>query len=206
MKHGHPAADRLALYAGGDLGFAAAWRLRWHVRGCPACAAEVARFRQLRRELASAAAELPPGLNWERLAAEMTGNIRVGLAAAQAIQRPAPPARAFGWRPAAAFAGAFAVICAAWWLNAPPAVTQSLARVAAKIARWETGPPQPEAGVVVEATLAGVEVRENGSALVLSSRGLRPVAVSVRTRGSAEARFVDNDTGQVTITSVYVQD
>ena len=206
MKHQHPAADRLALYAGGDLPFVEGWRVRWHVRGCAACAAEAARFAQLREQLAAASGELPEGLQWDRLAAEMTGNIRVGLAAAEAIQRPARPAAAFGWRPAAAFAAASVVITAAWLLNAPPATTQALGRAFGKIARWETGAPKPEPGVVVEATLAGVEVRENGSTLAVSNRGLRPVAVSVRTQGSAEARYIDNDTGQVTITSVYVQE
>lgn len=206
MKHEHPATDRLALYAGGDLGLVDSLRLRWHLRGCAACASEVARFTQVRREVAAQGGELPEGLNWDRLAAEMTGNIRVGLAASEAIRRPARPAASFGWRPAVAFAAASVVITAAWWLNAPPATTESLARAFSKIARWETGAPRPEPGVVVEATLAGVEVRENGSALALSNRGLRPITVSVRTQGSAEARYIDSDTGQVTITSVYVQD
>jgi hypothetical protein len=58
---------------------------------------------------------------------------------------------------------------------------------------------------VVSATSSGIELRENGSALAVSQGAARPVAVSVSTQGSASARYVDTDTGQVTITSVYVQ-
>lgn len=60
-------------------------------------------------------------------------------------------------------------------------------------------------GPVVEASATGIELRENGSALKISQGPLRPIAVSVSAQGSASARYVDAETGQVTITSVYVQ-
>ena len=58
---------------------------------------------------------------------------------------------------------------------------------------------------MVEVTPAGIKLFENGGALGVDQGGLRPVAVSVDAQGSASARYVDTDTGQVTITSVYVQ-
>ncbi len=42
-------------------------------------------LRELTGELSDMPPELPNGLNWNRLAEEMTGNIRVGLAAGEAI-------------------------------------------------------------------------------------------------------------------------
>jgi hypothetical protein len=48
-------------------------------------------------------------------------------------------------------------------------------------------------------------LRENGGAVRISQGDLRPVNVSVSAQGSASARYVDADTGQVVITSVYVQ-
>jgi hypothetical protein len=62
-----------------------------------------------------------------------------------------------------------------------------------------------ERGPVVEATSSGIELRENGSSLGVSQGAARPLAVSVSVQGSASARYVDSDTGQMTITSVYAQ-
>ncbi len=46
---------------------------------------------------------------------------------------------------------------------------------------------------------------KNGSAMGVSSSNTQPVATSVSFNGSASARYVDDDTGQVTISTVYVQ-
>jgi hypothetical protein len=62
-----------------------------------------------------------------------------------------------------------------------------------------------EASSLVQASAEGVELRENGSAMTLSQKGARPVSVSLNTQGSARANYIDVDTGQVTITTVYAQ-
>jgi hypothetical protein len=47
---------------------------------------------------------------------------------------------------------------------------------------------------------------ENGAqSLGIDQGALEPVMYSVSTQGSASARYVDEDTGQVTITATYVQ-
>jgi hypothetical protein len=46
---------------------------------------------------------------------------------------------------------------------------------------------------------------ENGGRMGIEQGGLEPVMFSVSTQGSASARYVDQDTGQVTITATYVQ-
>ena len=84
----HPALAHIALFAGGDLAGWKRWRVSRHVAHCQECRDEVQGLRDAAtqlRELADDMPELPNGLNWSRLAAEMTGNIRVGLAAGEAI-------------------------------------------------------------------------------------------------------------------------
>jgi hypothetical protein len=58
---------------------------------------------------------------------------------------------------------------------------------------------------MVGASSAGVELVENGGRMKIEQSGLQPVMYSVSTQGSASTRWVDQDTGQVTITAVYVQ-
>jgi len=96
-----------------------------------------------------------------------------------------------------------ALLAFAWWLNMPPDTTRSLGR--ALTAVWHGGAVAPERGLVVEADASGIELRENGNSLGVSQGTTRPVAVSVSVQGSASARYVNSETGQMTITSVYAQ-
>ena len=59
------------------------------------------------------------------------------------------------------------------------------------------------AGIEIRTTASGIELNENGNALtLLHTRGRqRPIFTSVP--GTLRARFVDNETGQVTINNVY---
>lgn len=199
MSNQHPFDTELALYAGGDLRGWDRIKTALHVRGCKACAESVQGYRADHEQLRASAQELPPGLNWDRLSAEMSANIRVGLAAGEcvALVSRAPATATWSWKPAAAAAGLVVVFGMAWWLNMPSRDTAILGR-AFGIAADDRGP-------VLEASSSGVEFRENGSALAVSTSDSQPVATSVSFGGSANARYVDDDTGQVTITTVYVQ-
>ena len=64
---------------------------------------------------------------------------------------------------------------------------------------------QEERGPVIEASSEGIELRKGGGALGVSQDSGKLMTVSVSTQGSASAHYVDQDTGQVTITSVYAQ-
>jgi hypothetical protein len=66
-------------------------------------------------------------------------------------------------------------------------------------------PAAVERGMVMQATSTGVELQENGRALTVLHRSSEPVALSVNTNGSVRARYVDEDTGQMTITNVYAE-
>jgi hypothetical protein len=206
----HPADTDLALYSAGDL---SRWRrpvFRLHVSRCEQCSTRVNAFRMDRQRIRDFADEMPPGLNWERLATEMTANIRVGLAAGECVApRVRRPGLSAGWRIATAAVAFSALLIGAWWLNVPEPRFSSLERAMKSIARGRNWPNvrdfgTPDRGPLVEATAAGIELRESGAALGVSSRkDARPVSVSLSVQGSARAHYIDAETGQVTITSVY---
>jgi hypothetical protein len=201
----HAAESDLALYVSGDLALWHSALVRAHLAGCGRCRGLVESYRADRARIREAVDGMPEDVDWDRLAAEMTANIRVGLAAGECVAPRPEKAVVWGWRPAAVMAGAAVLLAGAWWLNMPPAETRALDRVVRSIWHVRGGGALEERGPVVSASSSGIELRENGSALAVSQGAARPVAVSVSMQGSASARYVDADTGQVTITSVYVQ-
>jgi len=204
----HLSETDLALYSTRDLPVARRAHVWLHVRACESCRAKVAAYQSDRRRLASNADQLPEGLDWESLAAEMTANVHLGLAAGECVapRQRRPAGWVIAWRPAAVVAGLAVILTAAWLLNVPPSDTQALSRVFTGVMHGaRRGAIMEAACPVVEATSAGVQLRENGGALQVSQSGLQPLTVSVSVQGSASARYIDTDTGQVTITSVYVQ-
>ncbi|MBI4877819.1 MAG: hypothetical protein HY822_24570, partial [Acidobacteria bacterium] len=160
-------------------------RLAAHLAACDPCRRETDAFRRARAELREAAGELPAGLDWSRLEAEMKANIRVGLAAGEIVGPVAAPARWLGWRIAAGLALATVVVTMGWFLNVPRPVAAQ--------------------GVILQATQAGLELQENGRTLTMLQPASTAVTYTVNAEGSLRARYVDSDTGQVTITNVYAQ-
>ena len=206
----HAMETDLALYAAGDLPF---WRgalvnlrVRFHLRQCDECRAFVEALRADRKELRRSADDMPAGLDWDQLAGEMTANIRVGLAAGECVTPRERKVAAISWRPAAIAAGVVVLLAGAWWLNIPRTDTEAIGRALRDMATGgRVNAPLVERGPVVGASSTGVELLENGGRLRIEQRGLEPVMFSVSTQGSASARYVDQDTGQVTITATYVQ-
>jgi len=182
----HPRETELALYAGGELAWWRRWRLSRHLARCESCRMQVEEFGRGRQWLREQD-ELPPGINWSRLAAEMKANIRLGLAAGECVGPVRePPLR---WRPAALVLPVLLLVLAGWVLQIwhPP-----LCR------------PAGMRGPVVTATAAGVELRQGGAVLTL----LHPHASDVGRFASGEGvrvRYVDAETGMVTISHVYAQ-
>jgi len=219
----HPAPAQIALFAGGDVGRWERWRVARHIAGCPQCRHEVEALRdstaQL-RELKDELADLPNGFNWNRLAQEMTGNIRVGLAAGEAIASFDKPLRAksrFGWprhswNAALLVLGAAVIFGVAFWTSLPPRQAErlwaSLQRIRTErigtLVHSSAGVLNPEE-VVLEASSSSIQVRENGRAMSLIPHS-DGATVSVSMHGSAGVSFVDADTGQVTINKVYYAD
>jgi hypothetical protein len=206
----HPLQFDLALYSTGDLPL---WRrplVHMHLAGCDACRSWVAAFDSDRESIRRLAMEIPQGVNWDRLAAEMSANVRVGLEAGECVaSRVRKPALAKGWRVAAASAGVAILLVSAWWLNMPRADSIALGRAMQRIAQagpWHVGGLALEdRGPTVEVSASGIQLEQNGSTLGMSKGQERPVNVTLSVQGSARARYIDADTGQVTITGVYAQ-
>ncbi|MGH9645686.1 MAG: hypothetical protein ACRD4E_02615, partial [Bryobacteraceae bacterium] len=181
-------------------------RVRLHVRRCEECHSLLEALRTDRQELRRSADDMPSGLDWDQLAAEMTANIRVGLAAGECVTPREPKAAAMSWRPGAIAAGLVVLLAGAWWLNIPRTDTEAIGRALRDMATGgRLNATQEERGPVVGASSAGVVLVENGGRMGMDQGGLEPVMYSVSTQGSASARYVDQDTGQVTITATYVQ-
>jgi hypothetical protein len=188
MKHLNQAT--LALHAGGDLGTIARWRARRHLARCAECREELASFDEIRQLLPTL--DDTQDIHWNRLAAEMKANIRLGLAAGECVRGDE-----------AAGAGSI-------WSGARVGV--ALASVAALLATGvvleHPGPTAArETGVVVQATADGVQVREGAQALglVRTGAGREAITYQVGAQGSVEARYVDSETGYVTVNRVDVE-
>ncbi len=212
----HRKHTELALYASGDLHLWQRAQVHLHLRNCQTCSTIVEEFRADGRALRDAVAGLPEGVDWARLSAEMAANIRVGLAAGECVAprghaRKLLPSRGWipaSWRPMAwaslATATLATLLVGGWWLNMPSEETQALNRAMHSVWHGRAVMPQ-ERGPVIEASSEGIELRKDGGTLGVSQDSAKLMNVSVSMQGSASAHYVDQDTGQVTITSVYAQ-
>jgi hypothetical protein len=209
----HPSEIQLALFAGGDLGVWDRWRVRRHVSRCSACEDQVQALRAASVQVREVAAELPKDLNWDRLSEEMTGNIRVGLAAGEAIARFDKPVlgrgnRGLGWNAALVLAGATAIFGIAFWTSLPQPQRDNLVAAFRRIRTERIGtlvphPALTQDGAVLEASSSVIEVKENGRTFSLMNPRSEGVTVSISMKGSAGLRYVDADSGQVTTNKVY---
>ncbi|MBZ5583765.1 MAG: hypothetical protein LAQ30_16450 [Acidobacteriia bacterium] len=187
----HPNDATLALHAGGDLGLIARWRTERHLAKCPRCQDELAAFDSL-REILPELAETPE-VPWNRLAAEMKANIRLGLAAGECVREgPRPwlnrPALA-GMRAVVAFASVIALLVTGLVLQRPAPITVSAA------------------SVEVRSLDGGIQVREGGETLRLlhgvPAGNEKSVTYMPSAQGSIGSRYVDPQTGYVTVANVY---
>jgi hypothetical protein len=211
----HPAELQIALFAGGDLGRWERWRVARHVARCAECQHEVQALRGAGtelRELAAEMPELPNGLSWNRLSQEIIGNVRVGLAAGEAIalfDKPTPAKPRLGWNAALVVMGATVVFGIAFWTSLPPQQAEHLVASLKRIRTERIGTVIHSTAAttadeaVVEASSAGIQVKENGRTLSLMQPRSDGATVSISMQGSAGVRFVDADSGQVTTNKVY---
>lgn len=191
----HASERELALYAGGDLGLWDRLRCGRHVAICALCRQRVEALRAAKEQLRRAASEWPLDADWDRLAREMAANIRLGLAAGEIVTPAAAPAHLTGWRPAIVFASALFVVLLAWWVNHRNPVVPS----------WPmAGQPRAAQGVLVEGNASGVGLNDHGRVFTLRHPNDQDVAFSVNLEGVVRARYVDSESGQVTINNVYV--
>ncbi len=186
----HPSEATLALYAGQDLGAFACWRTERHLARCPRCRSQAAEFSDLRQEI-TGLNELP-GIAWNRLAAEMKANIRLGLAAGECIRdtRPVVGSWFAGARAAVACFSVAILLAAGVWLERPAPPPAAAER---------------EPGILLRETGNGIEVRVGDQAMVLKNGPGEDVIYSAGAQGSIGARFVDPNGYGATINTFYVQ-
>ena len=192
IEHISPAA--LALHAGGDLPAWASLRIRVHLRFCSRCAAEARALAAARRSVIQEAAKLPASLDWDLLAGEIKANIRLGLAAGALVgpagaAEPTRPPEPVLWRLGVVMASLSFVLAAGWWLNVPH--PQPLL--------------DPSAEVVLDAGQDGLAMRQQGAALTLLTPAGQPATTSISWAGAARVRYIDAETGQVTIHHVSAE-
>jgi hypothetical protein len=201
-KTGHPNLETLALYSLGDLAWLTRWKLGRHVGRCADCEEQVLQFRSVSAEVKREAGnQILTGFeattDWARLEREMIGNIAVGVDAARCIEKVGRGRLRVAW-------GAWVTVALAvlfltgWFTNVP---SEQRDHLTASIRR-SMGIEVPQiAGAVVRTTPEGIAVRAQGATLTI----LHPPSAVISLAGSSSlgARFVDEETGEVTITNVY---
>ena len=199
----HPSLDLLSLYSSGDLPLLLRWRTGQHVHACAECEQQVLSLRAAKTELLrEARGEVLTGFeaiaDWQTLENVMMGNIRVGVAASRCIENVGRGHRLglrFAWG-----AGMVALFMAGWVARVPSEDTQRIVTAL----RRAVGLEQTQfAGTVLRSTPDGISVKTQGGTLTI----LHPQSAVVSMAGPASvtARYVDDDSGQVTITNVYGQ-
>ena len=230
----HPESQDLALFVSRDL---SAWRnfaVGRHVSVCSHCRREVSMLGHASSAFASEVELIPGGAaGWERLAAEMRANIRLGLEAGECVgevagladQDPAGETRHpkgwYGWNPSRL--GEWLHLDSHWVRVAPAAA--ALLLVSGGIWWWQRGESdplrayfsgdpapsaasiqEPDSDVVFRTVADGLVVeRGSGRSLTLAHTGRAATALTVSLNGSMTARYVDDDAAQVTIHHVYAE-
>lgn len=186
----HPNQATLALHAGGDLGPFRRWMTARHLAHCTPCREEIAGFEEMRELLPELAAL--PDISWNRMAAEIKANIRLGLEAGECVRAAETPIRRSasmaGWRAAVAFSSIVLLVGGCMVLEHPsPMVVHA-------------------AGTTVQSTGYGIQVQTGDERMLgLMNGGAQKVTYTLDAQGSMGARYIDPETGSVTINTVYAQ-
>ena len=202
-EQSHPRPEDLALASRGDLPLLRRWRVNWHVRRCPACEREVEQHHAVsstikRQAEAEALTSGENAIDWQRLEREMIGNIKVGIAAAQCIGEGS--GRVFHrWRVPALVVGLSLIFVAGWLINVP---RDDRDRVMTAL-RTVAGHRHSAAGLILETNPHGVSVRFQGTSLTLLHPDSARATASFTSSSSVGVRYIDDETGQVTIANVY---
>jgi hypothetical protein len=186
----HPGEIDLALLAGGEAGRMRRLSTERHVRACAECEQKLAQFQALRAEVANfEPADLNwNDLNWNALATEMRANIHLGLEAGECV-RDARAARSWNPRLTLAFASLLLIVGASFLLR-------------------QSGPHpvvSPSSAPVLQSTGAGIELRTGSSSMMLLHRPGAVANQTVSAAGEIRVRYVDSETGAVTINNVSLE-
>ena len=189
----HPGEIDLALLAGGEVGRLRRFSLERHLRGCTECDRKVAHFQALRAETANFQPVDWNALNWNALAAEMRANIRLGLEAGECVRSANA---AHGWNPRLTLAlASVAVIAGASFLLRdsrlqPPSPARPAVQASAP---------------VLQSNGEGIELRSGSTSMMLLNHPGTVASQTVSAGGEIRARYVDGETGAITINNVSLE-
>ena len=189
----HPHLRQLALLAGGELPWWQRYRWSFHTRNCESCRQELESLEQTRAFVAENTATLPAYVDWDRLAGEMRANIQLGLEAGEAIRPRETAGMRLDWRPAFALAALTLVVLTGWYLKINRHGIYHL-----PAASVEAG------GARVESGSEGIMLTSGGGRMTVMQPKAQAVSYSVNSTGAVSARTIDTETGQVTISHVYL--
>lgn len=200
----HPSSELLALYSGADLPWTERFKIRRHISHCEYCERQLSLYRASAVELKrQAQTETLTGFeaiaDWSRLEREMEGNIVVGLAAARCID---PKRKPHGLVLKLALVSGLAMLFVIGWTTHVPA--DQTGRLYRALRGAFSGNHAYELqGSILKSQPGGIVVGSTEGSLTL----LHPQSAVVSLSGTSgvEARYIDDDTGQVTITDVYGQ-
>lgn len=197
----HLADSQLALAARGELPLPARLRAQAHCLLCRDCRHSLALYRQdhSRVQQAVAAFTLPRSTSWPALEQEMLANIRLGLEVS-ALCPPPPvptPAPAIRWRAGVAVAALTLIVLSGWFLSGPGS-RPYLRSLPGPVAMVESGPLRLTGG------REGVSVENRGSGFILRHASAS-ARFEVGLEGSVRASVVDQDSGQITVSQIYVE-
>ncbi len=199
----HPGPEVLALYSRHDLPLTERWRLARHVKGCPECRRQVLLFASAHADLNREAQQqtltgFEAIADWPRLELEMLGNIAVGVSAARCIEKVGHKRI---WIVRCSLAAAFSALFVVGWItHIPGSETHHLTTSVRRLFGLE---PPPFAGTILQNTADGIAVQTRDATLTI----LHPSSAVVMVSGPSaiSARYVDEDSGEVTIAKVYAQ-
>jgi hypothetical protein len=199
----HPEGKTLALYAGGDLSFGSKLAIRAHLLQCAECEHEVDLLSRARQVLRQDAAQgtltaFEAIADWRALESEMVGNIVVGVAAARCIDKVGHRNH---WLARSAIAAGIVLLFAVGWMTHIP--SEQTAHLTSTISHYLRPSPPAPLGNAVQATPVGLAVGSQGVTLTIMHPST--AVVSLAGQSSLEARYLDEDSGQLTITAVYGQ-
>ena len=196
----HLKETELALAASGDGGVWAGFRLRRHLKSCTECQLAMESFTDLRGALS---ADLARGPNWDERALEMRANIRLALEAGECVREQSMHEQGASiaaptWNPrfALALASLFLLAGAGIFLRETPTAPVNSVVAATRVA---------SASPMLASSDAGIEFRSGETSVMLLNRNGVVADQTVSTLGEIRSRYIDGDTGAVTINNVYLQ-
>lgn len=196
----HLTDSELALASRGDLPFVPRLKAKAHCLSCEDCRQRVEQYKSDRERVAKAveAFELPRSIHWDELEGEMFANIRLGLEVDEiggAMAAPAHRSVPLGWRVAAATAAIAVTVATGWFLagpGAPKFAPQAVAQVRS-------------GALVLRGDSNGIGVENRGVGMILRNASAPRSRFEVGLDGSVKASTVDTDSGQITVSQVYVE-